>query len=86
MRPNEAYVRQQTRPSSAHIMDDGLSPVQDQAIIWTNVVLLLIPPLGINFSPVGVKTRWFPFQEINSKLSSVKMAAILSRLQRIKMF
>ena len=28
----------------------GLVPIQHQAIIWTNADLLLIIPLGINFS------------------------------------
>ena len=30
--------------------DNGLSPDRRQAIIWTNAGLLLIGPLGINFS------------------------------------
>ena len=30
--------------------DNGLSPDQRQAIIWTNAGILLIWPLGTNFS------------------------------------
>ena len=32
--------------------DNGLSPGRRQAIIWTNVGILLIPTLGINFSDI----------------------------------
>ena len=32
--------------------DNGLSPVRRQTIIWTNVGMLLIGPLGINFSDI----------------------------------
>ena len=32
--------------------DNGLSPSLCQAIIWTNVRILLIGPLGTNFSEI----------------------------------
>ena len=32
--------------------DNGLSPDQRQAITWTNAAILLIEPLGINFSEI----------------------------------
>ena len=32
--------------------DNGLSPGRRQAIIWTNVGILLIEPLGTNFSEI----------------------------------
>ena len=32
--------------------DNGLSPVQRQAIIWTNDGILLMQPLGKNFSEI----------------------------------
>ena len=35
--------------------DNGLSPDQRQAIIWTNVLLLLIGPLGTNFSEILIE-------------------------------
>ena len=35
--------------------DNGLSPGQRQAIIWTNAVILLIGPLGTNFSEILIK-------------------------------
>ena len=35
--------------------DNGLSPVQRQAIIWTNAGILLIRPLGTNFSEILIE-------------------------------
>ena len=35
--------------------DNGLSPVRRQAIIWTNTRILLIEPLGTNFSEILVE-------------------------------
>ena len=32
--------------------DDGLSPARRQAIIWTDAWILLIGPLGTNFSEI----------------------------------
>ena len=34
--------------------DNGLSPGRREAIIWTNVGILLIEPLGTNFSEILV--------------------------------
>ena len=41
--------------------DNGLSPEQHQAIIWTNAGILLIGPLGTNFSEIlnGIHTLSF---------------------------
>ena len=39
--------------------DNGLSPVWRQAIIWTNARLLLIEPLGTNFSEILIKIHTF---------------------------
>ena len=48
--------------------DNGLSPDQRQAIIWTNAGILLIAPLGTNFSENCKKMhlkmssgKWRPF-------------------------
>ena len=35
--------------------DNGLSPDRRQAIIWTNAGLLLIGPLGTNFSEILIE-------------------------------
>ena len=52
--------------------DDGLSPGRCQAIIWTNAGILLIGPLGTNFSEIliGIQTFWF--KKMLLKMSSAK--------------
>ena len=35
--------------------DNGLSPRQRQAIIWTNTLILLIGPLGAKFSEILIE-------------------------------
>ena len=39
--------------------DNGLSPERRQAIIWTSVGILLIGPLGTNFSEILIKIQTF---------------------------
>ena len=56
--------------------DNGLSPGWRQSITWTNVGILLIGPLGTNFSEILIKIQTFSFKKIH-----FKMAAILSRPQ-----
>ena len=51
--------------------DNGLSPGWHWAIIWTNTGILLIGPLGTNFSEILIKIYTF----------SWKIAAILSQSQ-----
>ena len=52
--------------------DNGLSPGRHQAIIWTNVGMLLIGPLGTNFSEMLIKIHTFSFKKIHLKTSSAK--------------
>ena len=52
--------------------DNGLSPVRRQAITWTNAGLLLIGPLGTNFSEVLIGIQTFSFKKMHLKTSSVK--------------
>ena len=52
--------------------DNGLSPEQRQAIIWTNVGLLLIGPLGTNFSEIVIEIITFSFKKMRLKVSSAK--------------
>ena len=40
-------------------LDNGLSPDRRQAIIWTNTGLLLIGPLGTNFSEILIEILTF---------------------------
>ena len=52
--------------------DNGLSPGRRQAIIWTNAGILLIGPLGTNFSEFLILTRTFSFNKMHLKMSSAK--------------
>ena len=52
--------------------DNGLSPGRRQAIIWTNAMILLIGPLGTNFSEILGKIHSFSFKKMHLKMSSAK--------------
>ena len=52
--------------------DNGLSPGQHQAIIWTNARILLIGPLGTNFSEILIGNEIFSFKKMHLKMSSAK--------------
>ena len=51
---------------------NGLSPECRQAIIWTNVGILLIGPLGTNFSEILIEIQTFSLKNIRLKMSSAK--------------
>ena len=67
LRPSDASVNLATIGS-----DNGLSPVQCQAIIQTNIGLLLIEPLGTNFSKISVEINQFSYFKMHLKMSSAK--------------
>ena len=52
--------------------DTGLSPGRRQAIIWTNAGILLIRPLGTNFSQILSEIHAFSFKNIHLNISSGK--------------
>ena len=52
--------------------DNGLSPGRRQAIIWTTAGILLIGPLGTNFSEILIEIHTFSFKKMRFKLSSGK--------------
>ena len=52
--------------------DNGLSPDQRQAIIWTNDGLLLIGLLGTNFNEIIIEILTFSFKKMRLKVSSAK--------------
>ena len=52
--------------------DNGLSPSRRQAIIWTNAGILLIGPLGTNFSENSIEILTFSFTKMRLKVSSAK--------------
>ena len=45
--------------------DNGLSPGRRQAIIWTSAGILLIGPLGTNFSEILIGIQIFSFKEMH---------------------
>ena len=63
--------------------DNGLSPGRRQAIIWTNAGILLIGPLGTDFSEIPIEIITFSFKKIHLKMSSAKMAAICLGLNEL---
>ena len=52
--------------------DNGLSPCRRQAIIWTSAGILLIRPLGTNFSEILKQIYIFSFKKMHLKMSSGK--------------
>ena len=50
--------------------DNGLSPGQSQAIIWINAGILLIGPLGTNFSEILIEIDTISFKKMHLKMSS----------------
>ena len=52
--------------------DNGLSPGRRQAIIWTNAGILLIGPLGKNFSGILSEINIFSLKKKHFKTSSAK--------------
>ena len=52
--------------------DNGLSPERRQAIIWTNVGILLIGPLGTNFNEILIEILTFSFKKMRLNVSSAK--------------
>ena len=50
--------------------DNGLSPGRRQVIIGTNAGILLIGPLGTNFSEKVIKIYTFSFKKMHLKMSS----------------
>ena len=57
---------------------NGLVPAWHQAITWTNAALLSIELLGTKFSEIWIRILSFLFKKMHLKMSSAKMAAILS--------
>ena len=64
--------------------DNGLSPERHQAIILTNTGILLIGPLGINFSEILMEINMFSFKKIYLKMSSEKCRPFCLSLSVLK--
>ena len=69
LRPSDAYSVGNLTIIGA---DNGLSPGRRQAIIWTNAGILLIGPLGANFSEIFIEFLAFSFKKMRFKVSSAK--------------
>ena len=52
--------------------DNGLSPDRRQTILWTNVGIFLIGPLGTHFSEIIIDIHIFSLNEMLLKMSSGK--------------
>ena len=52
--------------------DNGLSPERRQAIIWTDAGILLIGPLGTNFSEILIEIQTFSLKKMRLRMSSAK--------------
>ena len=78
LRPSDAYkcVGNLTIIGS----DNGLSPGRRQAITWTNVGILLIGPLGTDFSGMLmlIEIHTFSFKKIHLKMSAGKWQSFVS--------
>ena len=59
-------------PTTIIASDNGLSPAQRQTIIWTNAGILVIGPLGINFSKILIAIQTFSFKKMHLKISCAK--------------
>ena len=77
---NEAEWRKPTIIGS----DNGLSPGRCRAIIRTSAGILLIGPLGTNFSETLIRIQTFSLKENTFETVVWKMTAILSRPQYVK--
>ena len=64
--------------------DNGLSTGRRQAIIWTTAGILLIGPLGTNFSEILIEILTFSFVKTASESVVCETMAILSRPQCVK--
>ena len=65
--------------------DNGLSPGRRQAIIRTNAGILLIRPLGTNFSEILIEIIIFSFKKMRFKVSSAKRRPFCLGLNVLKL-
>ena len=66
--------------------DNVLSPGRRQAIIWTNAGILLIGPLGTNFSEILIEIQTFSMKKMHLKMSSAKrwpFSLVLNVLRKV---
>ena len=61
-------------------LGNGLSLIQNQAIVWTSVELFSFEPLGTNFNKWNFTPNKFSFERVHFKVSA-KMLVISLNLQ-----
>ena len=73
--------------------DKGLSPGRRQAIIWTNAGIMLIGPLGTNFSEILIEIYTFSFEKMYLKMLSRKwrpsclgLNVLMSLYKKVKVY
>ena len=64
--------------------DNGLSPGRHQAIICTNTGILLIRPLGTNFTEISIGIQTFSFKKIYLIMSPAKWRPFCLRLNVLR--
>ena len=57
-------------------LHNGLSPSQQQAIIWTSAGILLIRSLVTNFSEILIEIRIFSFKKMHLKRDDKHFASV----------
>ena len=65
---------------------NGLSPDRRHAIMWTNAGLLLIGPLGTNFSEILIEILTISFKKMRLKVSSAKLRPFCLGLNELTHF
>ena len=66
--------------------DNGLSPGQRQAIIWTNAGILLIEFLGTYFSEILIEIHTISFMKMHLKMSSAKRRPFCPGEDELKLY
>ena len=64
--------------STSIVSDNGLLPGWCKAIMWTNDMILLLGPLGTNFSEILIEIHTFSFKKMYLKILSVKWQPFFS--------
>ena len=70
LRPSDPYIWVSTL--TIIVSDNGLPPSRCQAIIWPNAGILLIGPLGTNFSEILIEIHTFSFKKMHLEMLSGK--------------
>ena len=65
--------------------DNGLSPGWPQVIIWTNAGIMLIGPLGRNFSEILIEIHTFSSKKMHVKISTAKWRPFCCGLNMLNM-